>query len=34
MPRPCLPGKHVWIEQTSYKGQRYLMCDICETTKD
>lgn len=34
MPRPCLPGHHVWVEQVGHKGSRYTICDVCNTPRD
>ena len=31
MVRPCLPDKHVWSEQVGHKGQRYVICIVCDT---
>lgn len=33
MPRSCLPGKHVWIEQVGFKGQTRTVCAICDKPK-
>ena len=29
--RPCMKGRHVWVDQVGLKGQRYTICAVCDT---
>ena len=33
MPLPCLPGKHVWVTETSFNGTTVTKCKQCGKTK-